>query len=95
MAKKTTMTANSRKVFDFLKGNGAGVKFTVKDVQSALGFENASSVVGSVSGLARKGYAVWDKEVRSDDEGKETSVSVFYLTPEGAEYGPDAVSEDE
>ena len=29
------MTANSRKVFDYLKGNGVGVKFTHKEVADA------------------------------------------------------------
>jgi hypothetical protein len=32
MAKKGTMTPNSRKVLDFLKENGVGVKFTTKEV---------------------------------------------------------------
>ena len=30
MAKKGTMTENSRKVFNYLKAAGAGVKFTTK-----------------------------------------------------------------
>lgn len=85
------MTPNSRKVLEFLQGNGAGVKFTTKEVQEALGFEKVASVTGSVSGLARKGYAVWEKETRTDAEGNEKVVSVFYLTDEGAKFDPDAV----
>lgn len=93
MAKKGTMTPNSRKVFDFLKGNGVGVKFTTKDVQNALGFEKAGSVTGSVTGLVNKGYAVREKEMREVD-GKQKEVSVFYLTEAGAAFDPDAVVED-
>lgn len=38
---KTTMTEGSRKVFEYLKSAGAGVKFTTKQVQEALGFEKS------------------------------------------------------
>lgn len=93
MAKKGTMTPNSRKVFDFLKGNGAGVKFTTKDVQTALGFEKAGSVTGSITGLVNKGYAERAKETREVD-GKQKEVSVFWLTEAGAAFDPDAVVED-
>lgn len=94
MATKKGMTPNSRKVLDFLKGNGVGVKFTTKDVQSALGFEKAGTVTGSVTGLVNKGYAVREKEIREVD-GKEKEVSVFYLTQEGADYNPDLVEDNE
>ena len=93
MAKKGTMTPNSRKVLDFLKGNGVGVKFTTHDVQKALDFEKAGTVTGSVTGLVNKGYAVREKEIREVD-GKEKEVSVFYLTQEGYDFDPDAVAED-
>jgi hypothetical protein len=93
MAKKT-MTEGSRKVLNYLKEAGAGVSFTVKEVQEALGFEKAGSVTGSVTGLARKGYAVWTKEEVTDAEGKTKEVSKFYLTEEGAAFDPDAVTED-
>lgn len=33
---------NTIKVLDFLKSNGAGAKFTAKQVQEALGIENLS-----------------------------------------------------
>lgn len=95
MAKKGTMTPNSRKVFEFLKENGVGVKFTTKDVQTALGFEKAGSVTGSVTGLVKKGYAVREKEMRTDAEGKTKEVSVFYLTEAGAQFDPDAVVEED
>ena len=94
MAKKSTMTPNSRKVLDFLKGNGVGVKFTTRDVQKALDFEKAGTVTGSVTGLVNKGYAVREKEMREVD-GKQKEVSVFYLTQEGADFDPDAVVEDD
>ena len=92
--KKTgTMTANSRKVLDYLKGNGVGVKFTHKEVADALGFETTAAVVGSVTGLVNKELAVREKETRTVD-GKEKEVSVFYLTQKGMEYDPDAAAAD-
>lgn len=94
MATKKGMTPNSRKVLDFLKGNGVGVKFTTKDVQTALGFEKAGTVTGSVTGLVNKGYAVREKELREVD-GKEKEVSVFYLTEDGANFDPDDSAETE
>lgn len=94
MAAKKGMTPNSRKVLDFLKGNGVGVKFTTHDVQNALGFEKAGTVTGSVTGLVNKGYAVREKEMREVD-GKQKEVSVFYLTQEGADWDPDTVETEE
>lgn len=93
MAKKGTMTPNSRKVLDFLKGNGVGIRFTTKEVQEALGFEKAGTVTGSVTGLVNKEYAVREKEMRMVD-GKEKEVSVFYLTEAGAAFDPDAVEDE-
>ena len=86
MAKKASMTPNSRKVFDFLKGNGVGVKFTTSEVQKALDLEKAGSVTGSVTGLVKKGFAEVD--------GKQKEVSVFYLTEAGAAFDPDAEVEE-
>lgn len=94
MAKKGTMTPNSRKVFDYLKAAGVGVRFTTKEVQEALGFEKAGSVTGSVTGLVNKEFAVREKETRTDAEGKTKEVSVFYLTEAGAAFDPDAVTEE-
>lgn len=93
MAKKASMTPNSRKVFDFLKGNGVGVKFTTSEVQKALDLEKAGSVTGSVTGLVKKGFAVREKEMRKVD-GKQKEVSVFYLTEAGAAFDPDAEVEE-
>ena len=90
MAKKASMTPNSRKVFDFLKGNGVGVKFTTKQVQTALGFEKAGSVTGSVTGLCKKGYAERFTETVEDENGKKTEVKKFALTEAGANFDPDA-----
>ena len=87
------MTENSRKVFDYLKNAGAGVKFTTKDVQTALGLEKAGSVIGSVTGLVKKGYAERFVETVEVD-GKEKEVKYFALTEKGAAFDPDAVEEE-
>lgn len=87
---KAKMTENSRKVFDYLKSAGAGVKFTTKQVQEALGFEKAGSVTGSVTGLVRKGYAERFKETVEVEEGKTKEISYFCLTEAGAAFDPDA-----
>lgn len=84
------MTENSRKVLEFLKGAGAGEKFTTKQVQEALGFEKPGSVVGSVTGLSRKGYAEWFKETVETEDGKTKEVSYFCLTEAGMAFDPDA-----
>ena len=87
---KTKMTENSRKVFDYLKSAGAGVKFTTKQVQEALGFEKAGSLTGWVTGLVRKGYAERFKETVEVEEGKTKEISYFCLTEAGAAFDPDA-----
>lgn len=86
----TKMTENSRKVFEYLKAAGAGVAFTTKDVQTALGFEKAGSVTGSVTGLVRKGYAERFTETIEDENGKAKEVKKFALTEAGANFDPDA-----
>lgn len=88
MAKKATMTPNSRRIFDFLKQAGVGVKFTTKDVQEALNLEKVGSVTGTVNNLVKKELAVREKEIREVD-GKQKEVSVFYLTEKGAAFDPD------
>lgn len=87
---KAKMTEGSRKVFEYLKAAGAGVAFTTKQVQEALGFEKAGSVTGSVTGLVRKGYAERITETVTDEDGKTKEVKKFYLTEEGANFDPDA-----
>ena len=87
---KAKMTENSRKVFEYLKDAGPGVKFTTKQVQTALNFEKAGSVTGSVTGLVKKGYAERFTEVGED--GKE--IKYFALTEAGMAFDPDAVDED-
>lgn len=84
------MTDNAKKVLSYLQEAGAGVKFTPKEVQKALGFEKVGAVVGTVSGLARKGRAVWTTEVVTDDEGKEKEVKYFELTADGLAFDPNA-----
>lgn len=94
----TKMTENSRKVFDYLKTAGAGVAFTTKEVQEALGFEKSGSVTGSVTGLVRKGYAErFVESVEVTDENGNTKikeVKKFALTEAGANFDPDASTED-
>lgn len=92
---KAKMTENSRKVFEYLKNAGAGKKFTTKEVQTALGFEKAGSVTGSVTGLVKKGYAERFKETVEVDDGKTKEISYFCLTDAGMNFDPDAdVAED-
>lgn len=91
---KTKMTEGSRKVFEYLKAAGAGVKFTTKQVQEALGFEKAGSVTGSVTGLVKKGYAERFTETVTDESGKTKEVKYFALTELGATFDPDAEVED-
>lgn len=96
---KTKMTENSRKVFEYLKAAGAGVKFTTKQVQKDLGFEKAGSVTGSVTGLVRKGYAerFTETEEYTTEKGdvKIREVKYFALTEAGAAFDPDAEVEAE
>lgn len=91
---KTKMTENSRKVFEYLKAAGAGVKFTTKQVQEALGFDKAGSVTGSVTGLVKKGYAERFSETTEDENGKVKEVKYFALTDAGVAFDPDAEVED-
>lgn len=87
---KAKMTEGSRKVFEFLKNAGAGVAFTTKEVQEALGFEKAGSVTGSVTGLVKKGYAERVTDTVTDESGKTKEVKKFYLTEAGMNFDPDA-----
>ena len=99
MAKKRQMTEGARKVLDYLQAAGAGVKFTTKQVQEALGFEKAGSVTGSVTGLVKKELAerFTETEEYTTEKGevKTREVKYFALTEAGAAYDPDAVAEDE
>lgn len=94
MATKKGMTENSRKVLAFLKEKGVGVKFTHKAVADALGFKSAAAVVGSITGLEKKGCAVRVKEDIVKEDGKKDTVSVFWLTEKGLAYDPDEVAEE-
>lgn len=94
-----TMTEGSRKVLKYLqeetRKEGLGKKFTTKEVQTALDFEKAGSVTGSVTGLCKKGYAERFKETVEVEDGKTKEISYFALTQEGLDFDPDAVvSED-
>lgn len=94
-AKKKPMSEAARKVLEFLKDAGPGVKFTTKQVQTALGFEKPGSVTGSVTGLVNKGYAERITESYEDENGKTVEVKYFALTPEGMEFNPDATVAEE
>lgn len=92
MATKKSMSENSRKVLQFLKDN-YGTKFTCKDVMTALGFEKAGTVTGSITGLAKKGLV--DKFTETVEiEGKQKEVKYFQLNEAGREYDPDAVTQE-
>lgn len=91
---KRPMTENSRKVLDYLKAAGPGVKFTTKQVQEALGFEKAGSVTGSVTGLVKKELAERFVETVETEDGKTKEVKYFALNEAGMAYDPDAVTED-
>lgn len=91
MAKK--MTENSRKVFEYLKKAGVGVSFTTKEVQTALGFEKAGSVTGSITGLVNKGYATRFTETVETEDGKVKEVKKFALTESGFNFDPDSVED--
>lgn len=91
---KTKMTENSRKVLEYLKAAGAGVKFTTQQVVKDLGFEKSGSVTGSVTGLVKKGYAERFTETVEDENGKTKEVKYFALTEAGMAFDPDADVED-
>ena len=95
MATKRKMTENSRKVLNFLKQAGVGVAFTTKDVQTALGFEKAGCVTGSVTGLVKKGYAERFTETVETEDGKVKEIKKFALTESGFNYDPDLVEDEE
>lgn len=90
MAKKTSMTPNSRRVLEYLKEKGVGTEHTTREVQDALGFDKAGTVTGSITGLVKKEMAVREKRTVTDDEGKTKEISVFYLTQKGYDFDPDA-----
>lgn len=79
-----------RKVFQFLKEN-YGEKLTNNDVATALGL-TGPTVVGSVNGLVKKGYA-YREEVTipaTEEGGKDVKVKYISLTDEGMAFDPDA-----
>lgn len=94
MATKRPMSENARKIFDFLKAAGAGVQFTTKQVQEALGFEKAGTVTGTITGLVKKEYAERFVETVETEDGKTKEIKTFALTPAGMNYDPDAVEEE-
>jgi hypothetical protein len=83
------ITENSAKVLNYLQAAGAGVKFTVKDVQTALGFEKAGAVVGSVRGFEKKGLIERFVESVEDENGKIKEVKYFALNEAGVSYNPE------
>lgn len=89
MAKAKKMGESSRKVLDYLKAAGVGVRFTTKKVQTDLGFEKAGSVTGSVTSLVNKGFAERFKE-EVEENGTTKTVNMFALTEAGANFDPDA-----
>lgn len=88
---KATMTDNSRKVFGFLKEN-YGANLTNSDIAGALGV-TGPTVVGSVNGLVKKGYAVRTEAEVAGADGKVVKVKYISLTAEGYAFDPDAAVE--
>lgn len=93
--KKKPMSENARKVLDYLKAAGPGVRFTTKQVQEALGFEKSGCVTGSVTGLVNKKLAERFVETVTDEKGKEIEIKYFALTDAGMSYDPDAALAEE
>lgn len=85
------MTIGSQKVFHFLKDNH-GARLTNKDIAEALGV-SSSTVVGSVTGLCKKGLAVRTEEHLAGADGKDVVVKYISLTDEGMAFDPDATQE--
>ena len=83
------MTDNAKKVLNYLKEAGAGVKFTTNQVAKDLGFEKSVTVTGSVSNLVKKGYAEKFVESEEDEDGKVKNVKYYALTEAGMNYDPD------
>ena len=84
----------SRKVLNFLQEAGAGVKFTTKQVQEALGFEKHGSVTGAITSFVKKDLAERFTESVEDENGKIKEIKYFALTEMGATYNPDATVEE-
>ena len=82
------MTDNARKVISYLQEAGAGVKFTVKEVQTALGFERSEAVAiaGTITSLAKKKEAEWITETDANGEEKK----YLALTQAGMEIDTNA-----
>lgn len=85
------MKESSRRVFDYLKAN-YGTPLTNGDIATALGV-SSSTVVGSVQGLVKKGYAVRNETTMPGADGKEVKVKHISLTEAGLDFDPDATEE--
>ncbi len=85
------MKESSRNVFNYLKAN-YGTPLTNNDIATALGV-SGSTVVGSVQGLVRKGYAVRTDDEVTGQDGKVVKIKHISLTETGLEFNPDAETE--
>lgn len=85
------MKESSRNVFNYLKTN-YGTPLTNNDIAAALNV-SGSTVVGSVQGLVRKGYAVRTEDEITGQDGKVVKVKYISLTEAGLEFDPDAETE--
>ena len=94
MAKKP-MSENSRKVLEYLKNAGVGVKFTYKQVATDLGFDKVGAVVGSITSFAKKEKVDKFEESVTDSEGKTKVVKFFALNDAGAAWDPDAETDED
>lgn len=85
------MKESSRNVFNYLKAN-YGTPLTNNDIATALGV-SGSTVVGSVQGLVRKGYAIRTDDEVTGQDGKVVKIKHISLTEAGLEFNPDAETE--
>ncbi len=85
------MSENSRRVFEFLKDNH-GEKMVNSDIATALGV-SGPTVVGSVNGLVKKGFATREAVEVTGADGKTVTIKYISLTDAGMEFDPDAVVE--
>lgn len=82
------MTANSKRVFEYLKEH-YGEKITHQQIVADLGV-GSSTVSGSVNGLCKKAMAQRTEETSMDENGKTITVKYISLTDAGLAFDPDA-----
>lgn len=82
------MSESTKKALNFLKEN-VGQKFNTKELASALGYEKAIAVTGSVTGLVKKGLVNKIAETTTDANGNEKIIKYYTISQEGINYTVD------